>query len=149
VQNHHRAETLGQRNDVGVAQIGADLGQVGAFERTGVQIDERVAVCDHVDEERVRDAGRCAAIGVAGEIAVQVAPVGKIARATPEALDVDDRHADHGAGELVGGDVVHDPAYHLDAVELVAVHGGGQAKRRARLRAVDHEDRGGDGDAFE
>ena len=131
MQDDHRAQPLGQRHDIRIAQVGADLRQVGSLERAGVDIDERVTVRDYVREERVRDAGCRAAIGVAGKIPVEVAAVGQVARAAPKSLHVDDRHADDGPGEPPGVEVVQNPPHHLDAVEFVAVHGRREAQGRA------------------
>jgi hypothetical protein len=86
---------------------------------------------------------------VAGEVAVQVAAVAEITRAVAEAVQVDDRHAHHGAGQLGGFQFVHQAPHHLDAVEFVAVHGGGEAQARARLVAVGHQHRHRRGDRAE
>ena len=90
-----------------------------------------------------------AALFVAGEVTVQIAAVAEIARAVAEAVQVDDRHAHHGAGQLSGFQLVHQAPYHLDAIELVAVHGGGEAQARARLVAVGHQHRHRRGDGAE
>jgi hypothetical protein len=149
VQDNHAAEPLRQGDDVGVAEVGADLRQVGALEGARMQVDERVAMRDDVGEERMCDARRGAARRVAREIAVQVAPVREIAGAAAEALHVDDRYADDRARQLVRVDVVHHAPHHLDAIQLVAVHRGGQAQAGARQCAVDGEDGGRYRDALE
>ncbi len=142
VQDHHAAQALRQRHDVRIAKVRANLRQVRPFERARMQIDERVAMCDDVDEKRMCDACRGASGRVAGEIAIQVAAIRQVARAAPEALYVYDRHADDRAGQFVRVDIVQHPAHHFDAVELVAVHGRGEAQVRARQCAVDGQDRG-------
>ena len=137
------------RATCGSAQIGAHLRQVGAIERAGVQIDQRRAVLHDFGEERVRHARRGAALRIAGEVAIQIAAVRQVARAAIEALDVDDRHADHGAVELFDVDVVEHAPRDFDAVELIAVHGRGQAQHRSRALAVEHDHRHRHDEAFD
>ena len=43
VHDDHRTETLRQRDDVGITQVGTNLWQIAALERSGVQIDQGVA----------------------------------------------------------------------------------------------------------
>ena len=136
------------RVDLRHAQIGAHLRQVGAIERAGVQIDQRGAVAHDFREERVRHARRGAALRIAGEVAIQIAPVRQVARAAVEALDVDDRHADHCAVQLFDVDVVEHAPRDFDAVELIAVHRRGQAQHGSRAFAVEHDHRHRHDEAF-
>jgi hypothetical protein len=56
VQDDGGAEAFGQLHHAIVVQIGAQLRQVGAVERTRVQVDQPAAVADHLIEQRVGDA---------------------------------------------------------------------------------------------
>ena len=104
-----------------------------------MQIDQRIAMCDDFLEKRVRDAGRRGAVGITREVAVQVTPVRQVTGTAAKTLHVDDRNADDGARHLAGIEVVHYAANHLDAVELIAVHGGRQAQGRPGKRAIEHQ----------
>src|SRR5690606_26426786 len=110
---------------------------------------ERRAVAYDFREEGVRDARGGAAVLVSGEVAVEIAPVGEIAHAAIEALDVDDRHTDDRAIELVHLDFVQHAAYDLDPVQLVSVNCRGQAEHRAGARAVEHDHGRGRCEAFD
>ncbi len=79
MQYHHGAESLRQRNDVRIAQVGANLRQVGAFKGARMQINQCIAMRDDFVEQGVRDPGRGTAIRVAGEVAIQVATVRQVA----------------------------------------------------------------------
>ncbi len=65
-----------------------------------------------------------------------------------ETLQVHDRHADDRTLELAGVQVIQHAAYSFDAVQFIAVHGGGEAERGPGLYTVDHQHRGVDVDAF-
>ena len=149
VQHGHAAEMLGERHHGGLVQVGAQLRLVDALLRSGVQIHQVIALAHDVIKQRKRQAAGGAAVLVAGEIAVQIAPVAEIAGAIAEAVQVDDWHAHHGAGEFIGFQLVHQAPHHLDAVEFVAVHGGGQAQARARFVAVGYQHRHRRGDRAE
>ena len=62
-----------------MTQVSAQLRQVGAIERAGMQINQGVAMTNNVLKERIGDARCGTALGVAGEVAIQVAAVGQVA----------------------------------------------------------------------
>ena len=78
---------------------------------------------------------------------VQIAPVGEITRAAFESQQVDDRHANDGSLELKWIEFVEHASNHFDAVQLVAMHGCGQAQHRPAVVAVHDEHRRGHGNA--
>ena len=82
-----------------------------------------------------------AAILVAGEVAVQISAVAKIAAAAAKAVQVDDGNTDHGAGQLVGLQLVHQAPHHLDTVELITMDGSGEAQLRAGFGAMGDQHR--------
>ena len=59
------------------------------------------------------------------------------------------RNAEHHAREAVGRDLLEDLAYHLDAVQLVAVDAGGEARGQAGSHAPDHQQGDVDGGSRE
>jgi hypothetical protein len=93
----------------------------------------------HVSEKRIRDPGSGTAIRVTREITIEVAAIGKIPRATPESLHVNNRNTDNRTRQFCRVKVVHHAADHLDAIEFVAVHGGCQAQCRAGQRPVEDQ----------
>ena len=97
----------------------------------------------------MRGARRGAAAGIAGKIAVQVAPVRQIARAAVEPLQVDDRHPDHRAVQFLRLEVVDHAPDDLDAIQFVAVYGRSQAQHRTRSLAVNDHDRRRHREAFD
>ncbi len=123
MQYDRGAELVGHVRDLRVAQVRAQLRQVGAMKRASVQVDEHIAVCDDFSEERMRDSACGAAGWIAREEAVQVATIGQVARAPAKPLQVHDRHSDYGAGQPLRIQVVEYPANDLDSVQFVAVHG--------------------------
>ena len=80
VQDDPDAEAASDRQRPRILEVGADLRKVGAARGSGVQVDQRVAVADHALVERVRDAGSEAAVRAAREGAIQIPPIGQIAR---------------------------------------------------------------------
>ena len=104
-------------------------------------ICERLTISD-----RKRCASRAASEPVAepGKRAVEVAPVGQIARAADEAEHVDDGDAQKRAADALGMQRAQQPADDLDAVQLIAVDGRGDEHGRPRPRAMQHVHRQGD-----
>ena len=141
VHHHRRAEGHGQLAGALVLEVGTDLGQVGAAVRAGVEVDADLALGDHLGHHQVRDPGRQRAAARAGEGPVEVAPVGQVAVAVHEAEDVDDRHRDQRAVQLLGIEVGQHLTHHLDADGLVAVDGGVDPDGRPVVASVHHPDR--------
>src|SRR5688572_9049094 len=101
-----------------------------------------------VGEERVGHARGGAAPGIAGKITIQVAAVRQITHAAIKALNVDDGNGDDRAVEFFDVDVIEHTARYFYAVQLIAMHGGGETQDRARYRAVEHEHRHRRDEAF-
>src|SRR5690625_3835320 len=130
-----------------MVQVGPDLGKLAAVEGAGVEVHQGIAVLHDLGKKGVGDAGRHAALGVAGKITVQVPPVRQIAGSALKALQIDDGHADDGPSELADIEVVDQPADDFNAIELVTVDGRGQAEGGPGAGAVDHQHRCRHGDA--
>ena len=109
----------------GRLHVGAQLRQVRALERARVDVDQRVRswrTTFSKNECAMRDAEL--PLRGAREEAVQVAAVGQVARAAPEPVQVDDRHADHGARRACCG------------LERRRARGARSRSRSARRRAA-------------
>nr|WP_233439523.1 hypothetical protein [Lentzea atacamensis] len=105
----------------------------------GVQVDERVGALDDVLEEPRRQPLGRAALGIAGEDAVDVDPVER-GRAEPSVVDgrrVGDEAEQHLAAHLLRVEAASEPVERVDAGELTAVHAGGDHHAWARPAAVD------------
>ena len=111
----------------------------------GVQVDADLRALDDLGQEEMREPGRKRARRRTRERAVEVAPVGQIARAADEAEHVDDGHAQQRAADAFGMQRAQQPADDLDAVELIAVNGRADEHGRPRPRAVQNVHRQGDG----
>ena len=100
-----------------------------------------------IAEQGVSHATGGTAFLVAGEVAVQIPAVAQVARAAAKAIQIDDGHTDHGTGQLVRLQLVHEPAHHLDAVQFIAMNGCSQTQPRPGLVAMGHQHRhrGGNG----
>ena len=136
VQDHGGAEAARQFQHVEIRQIAAQLRQVGAMKRAGVNVDEVVARADDAVEQRKREPRRGAALAPSREVAIQVAPIRQVAGAPAEAVEIDDRHADNDSAELRRVDLIQHATHDLEPIVLIAVNGGRQTQRGTRLRAV-------------
>jgi hypothetical protein len=78
----------------------------------------------------------------ARKAAVEIAPVGQIARMGDEAEDIGDRHQQHRAGQRFGPDqALREPLDHRRADDLVPVDRRADEHRRAGPRAMQHPHR--------
>ena len=139
VQDHGRSEAARQFDHVEVRQIAAHLREVRAVKRAGVDVDQIVAGFDDVFEQRVGQPRGRAALFLTGEVAIQIAPVGQVTRATAEAVEVHDRHADNGATEVRGIYVVEHAPDDLETIVFVAVHYRSETQRRSQPRSVGNQ----------
>ncbi len=126
MEHQRRPECLGELAGLGVVEVGADLRQVRAVIGAGVEVDADVASADDLGHEQVGDPGRQRSVRRSGERAVEVAAVREVAVAVQEAVHVDDRDGDHGAGHRAGVEAAHHAPDDLDAVDLVAVDRGAE-----------------------
>ena len=115
-----------------VVEVGANLRVVRPHVGAAVEVDPVLARLDDLGHEQVRDTRGQRAARRAGKGAVEVATVRQVALPGHEAELVDDRDGDQRPGELLGPDLLQQPADRLDAVDLVAVDRRADEQRRAR-----------------
>ena len=125
-------------------EVRADVGQVRPVQGPRVQVDAVGRLAGDLGHEGPRQARCQGALGRAGEAAVEVAPVRQVAGLGDEAVDVDHRHSDQGAAQLLEPGALQQASHDLDPVDLVAVDGGADEQARTRASAVDDVDRQGD-----
>ncbi|OPZ04104.1 MAG: hypothetical protein BWZ08_02769 [candidate division BRC1 bacterium ADurb.BinA292] len=127
--------------DLRHAQVGPHVGVVRPPDRRVVKIDPVVARPDNLFEHGVRQPARHAAVGRARKAAVQVPPVGQVARVMLQTVDIDHRDADDRSPQqfrrLVIQQITDDP----DAAELIPVDRARDEQPRAVGRRADHADR--------
>ena len=86
-----------------------------------MQINQRVAMGNDIIKQGVSDTRRRTAVGVAGKVAIQVAPIRQIAGAAAKTLHIHDGYTNECAGQFSRFDVVKNTTYHLNAVEFIAM----------------------------
>ena len=119
------------------------------MDRRRMDVDAERAAPHHLAVEDVRQLPRERAIGAAREGAIEVAPVGQVARIATETQQVDNRDPDDHAVKFVRIKVVHDLPDHLYTVQFVTVNGGCQTHGGAIIGPVYHQHRGVDSHAAE
>src|SRR5690554_5770593 len=104
-----------------------------------MNVDQRVALEDDLFEQAVGNAMGEAAVFATGKVAVEVAPVGEIAAALLEALQVDDGNTHQRTRQFPRIQVVDYPADDLDTVKLITMNRARQAHYRTGLVAIDDQ----------
>ena len=137
------AEGVRQLGHPGIGEVGPDLRVVRALAAARVQVEPEVALPDDLAEQGVGQARGERPLGAAREAAVQVAAVGQAPVLDQEAGHVDHRHRDQRAAQAGEVGVVEQVAQDPDAVELVAMHRGGD-EERGTGPAPHHRHRQGD-----
>lgn len=104
-----------------------------------MEVDQEIGIAQQLLHELVRELLRAVAVVAAGHDAVDVDAVGELALLAHVAGHVDDGHQDQGAGQVVAVQLAHEAVDEGDAVQLVAVDGGGNQHSGARGRAARHD----------
>ena len=83
----------------GIGEISAQLGQIAAFKRTGMNVAQRVTMPHDIIEKAVGNTRGRGACRRAGEVPIEIPPIWQVARAAAKSLNIHNRHADHRAGQ--------------------------------------------------
>src|SRR5690606_32624723 len=138
VDDDRRAERLRHAPHGRVRKVGPYLREVGTAHRARVQVDAVVGLRHDFRRHHVGEPRGEGARAAAGERAIQVAPVGQVARLVDEAEHVHDRHGEDAAPQALQDVALQHPPDDLDPVELVAVDRCREEQRRPVPAAVHH-----------
>ena len=101
--------------------------------RGRVQVDADLRALHDLGQEEMRQPRGERPVGRAGKRAIEIAPVGQIARAADKAVGIDHRGTQSRVPQMLPGcQRAQHTANDLDAVQLIAVNGRGHEHRRAR-----------------
>ncbi len=136
-----RADRTRQIRAPGDVHVRPDIVGVDSPEARGVQIEEHLELGDQLLGQTIRVDARLVPIDSTRKGAVQIALVGQAPLVSQEARHVDDGGAHHRAANRLGIHRPQEPVDHANAVEFVAVHGGGDADDRSGRVTFDHDHR--------
>lgn len=124
-------------NDAASPGGNAELGEVRTIEGSGVEVDHRMAERQDFCGNGMGEARSLGAFFGAGEEAVEIAPVRKVAGAGGESGEVYDGECEQGAAQASHGGGGKQAADDFRAVDFIAMHAGGHKQAGAGLSAVE------------
>jgi hypothetical protein len=145
VDDELRSEDLREPARPGIAEVGADVGEVRPAHGRGMEVDAVVGTLHDLVEDRSCHPAREAPRAGAGEAPVEVAPVGQVAGVALERQDVHDRDEDDGPAPEDERLVLQQRADGSGPVDLVAVERAADEDHRPVLRTPAHVEGDPDG----